>query len=112
MPPAQDRKMRCLHACSVALAVGVCPEDLCAKHDAFVCMGCAPVLQVLTGPSGEPHIAFFARTPLRAGQELTFDYRFREEADTHKVRCQCGAPNCKVRAVMCVNAWFDQVFVC
>ncbi len=46
---------------------------------------------------GEPHIAFFAKTALKAGQELTFDYRFREEEGSARVRCQCGAPNCKVR---------------
>lgn len=27
-------------------------------------------------------------------QELTYDYRFKEEEES-KVRCQCGAPNCK-----------------
>ena len=50
-----------------------------------------------SGPGGakEYHVAFFARHDIRIGQELTFDYRFKEEAADHKVECQCGAPNCK-----------------
>ena len=44
-----------------------------------------------------PHLAFFAKTQIRKGQEITFDYRFKEEEGGNKVRCGCGAPNCKVR---------------
>lgn len=40
-------------------------------------------------------LAFCARTELRAGQELTYDYRFKEEGADAKVACGCGAPNCR-----------------
>ena len=41
-------------------------------------------------------LAFCARTALRAGQELTFDYRFKEEeGEANKLPCSCGAPNCR-----------------
>lgn len=45
---------------------------------------------------GESHVVFYTRSDIRAGQELTFDYRFKVEEDARdKVPCHCGAPNCK-----------------
>lgn len=45
---------------------------------------------------GESHVVFFTRVDIRAGQELTFDYRFKvEEDDRDRVPCHCGAPDCK-----------------
>jgi SET domain-containing protein len=44
---------------------------------------------------GQPHLAFFARQDIRIGQELTYDYRFKEEEGDNKLPCQCGAPNCR-----------------
>ncbi|KAK9830484.1 hypothetical protein WJX72_011976 [[Myrmecia] bisecta] len=57
---------------------------------------CAPsmytkVLEV----DGEHHIVFFARTDIKPGQELTYDYRFKEEEGDNKMLCNCGAPNCR-----------------
>lgn len=63
----------------------------------LVCLSLRVRLQVLSDDKGEPHIAFFSKLTLRAGQELTFDYRFKEEEGASRVRCTCGAPNCKVR---------------
>ena len=40
-------------------------------------------------------LVFIARTDIRAGQELTFDYRFKVEEGVEKVPCRCGAPNCR-----------------
>ena len=41
-------------------------------------------------------MALRALKDIKAGQELTFDYRFKEEEDGEaKVPCMCGAPNCK-----------------
>ena len=40
-------------------------------------------------------LAFIARTDIKAGQELTFDYRFKVEEGVEKVPCRCGAPNCR-----------------
>lgn len=51
--------------------------------------------QVLNFEGGRVRLAFCARTDIRAGQELTFDYRFKEEEAGAKVPCMCGAPNCK-----------------
>jgi SET domain-containing protein len=30
-----------------------------------------------------------------AAQELTYDYRFKEEAGEDKLPCGCGAPSCR-----------------
>lgn len=40
-------------------------------------------------------LAFCARADIRAGQELTYDYRFKEEGNDDKVACSCGAPTCR-----------------
>ncbi len=57
---------------------------------------CAPSLYTRTLElDGAPHLVFFARSDLRAGQELTFDYRFKQEEGEARVRCQCGAPTCR-----------------
>jgi SET domain-containing protein len=57
---------------------------------------CSPCLYTkLLEVGGEVHLVFFARTDIVAGQELTFDYRFKEEEGDSKVKCGCGAPNCK-----------------
>ena len=57
---------------------------------------CAPsmytkVLEV----DGEARLVFFARTDIVPGQELTYDYRFKEEEGDAKMSCGCGAPNCR-----------------
>ncbi|KAK9863053.1 hypothetical protein WJX84_000545 [Apatococcus fuscideae] len=44
---------------------------------------------------GQPHLVFFARADVRPGQELTYDYRFKEEEGASKMPCMCGAPNCR-----------------
>ena len=41
----------------------------------------------------ENHIIFFARTDIKAGEELTYNYRF--ESEDGKVPCYCGAQNCR-----------------
>lgn len=57
---------------------------------------CSPCLYAKTLElGGDVHVCFFARADIRVGQELTFDYRFKEEDSGSKVPCQCGAPNCK-----------------
>lgn len=43
-----------------------------------------------------PEIAFFTKDSIRAGGELTFDYRY--ELDEAQPRpCHCGAANCRKR---------------
>lgn len=42
-----------------------------------------------------PRLVFMTRSAVQAGQELTYDYRFKEEAGESKMHCRCGAPNCR-----------------
>ena len=43
----------------------------------------------------DPHLAFYARCNILPGQELTYDYRLKEEDDDNKIECKCGAPTCR-----------------
>ncbi len=64
----------------------------------FANHSCSPSLytKVLEFEGGRRvRLAFCARVDIRAGQELTFDYRFKEEEGSAKVVCRCGAPSCK-----------------
>lgn len=50
-----------------------------------------------------PRLAFFTLRPIKAGEELTFDYirgdiavdEYENLSDAEKVTCRCGAPNCR-----------------
>jgi len=64
----------------------------------FLNHSCAPscyIKLVEDEEHGIPHLAFFARCDILPGQELTFDYRLREEDDENKWECKCGAPTCR-----------------
>jgi SET domain-containing protein len=39
------------------------------------------------------HILYISKRPIKAGEELTVDYRF--DADIERVKCRCGAKNCR-----------------
>lgn len=39
------------------------------------------------------HILYMSKRAIRAGEELTVDYRFSDKID--KVKCRCGAPACR-----------------
>jgi SET domain-containing protein len=39
------------------------------------------------------HLLFFSRRNIRAGEELTIDYRFRKYVP--KTACRCGSPKCR-----------------
>ena len=43
-----------------------------------------------------PEVAFFTKRLVKAGAELTFDYRY-ELNDDHKIVCQCKALKCRKR---------------
>ena len=45
------------------------------------------------GVEGEKRIVIFAKTPIRAGDEITYDYKFPLEDE--KIPCFCGAPTCR-----------------
>ncbi|TKR77904.1 hypothetical protein L596_018797 [Steinernema carpocapsae] len=44
--------------------------------------------------SDEKHIIIYANRPIKADEELTYDYLFEEEEHSEKIACLCGAPNC------------------
>lgn len=44
---------------------------------------------------GKKHIVIYARRDIKIGEELVYDYNFNFEEDTHKIRCFCGARNCR-----------------
>ena len=56
----------------------------------FLNHSCASNLYVRRGPR---HILLMSRRPIRAGEELTFDYLLSPEARI--VRCHCGAAKCR-----------------
>ncbi|EGT30235.1 hypothetical protein CAEBREN_24272 [Caenorhabditis brenneri] len=63
----------------------------------FINHSCAPNTRcerwIVPGrTSNIPRIAFFANTTIKAGQELTFDYKFSKKA---LKKCLCGEPSCK-----------------
>jgi SET domain-containing protein len=39
------------------------------------------------------HILYYSARDIEAGEELTVDYRFEADVETH--RCGCGAPGCR-----------------
>ncbi|KAL3091354.1 hypothetical protein niasHS_007147 [Heterodera schachtii] len=42
----------------------------------------------------EKKVVIFANRPIKAGEELTYDYQFDIEETGKKIPCLCGAPNC------------------
>ena len=44
------------------------------------------------------HILYMSKRAIRAGKELTVDYRFSD--DVHRVRCRCGAVALKIASAM------------
>ena len=67
----------------------------------FTNHSCSPSLYTRVFPADEkaqtgPRIVFLARSEIKPGQELTYDYRFaEEEGEANKVDCACGAPACR-----------------
>ncbi|XP_076803185.1 histone-lysine N-methyltransferase 2A-like isoform X2 [Clavelina lepadiformis] len=44
---------------------------------------------------GKKHIVIFALRKIYRGEELTYDYKFPIEDETHKITCNCGARSCR-----------------
>jgi SET domain-containing protein len=51
---------------------------------------CTKVLQY----NDEKKIVIIANRPIKAGEELAYDYQFELEDNEEKLACLCGAPNC------------------
>ncbi|GAC93529.1 histone-lysine N-methyltransferase [Pseudozyma hubeiensis SY62] len=46
--------------------------------------------------NGEKRIVLYAKTAIRAGEELTYDYKFQSSADDEDaIPCLCGSPGCR-----------------
>ncbi|GAC71770.1 histone H3 (Lys4) methyltransferase complex, subunit SET1 [Moesziomyces antarcticus T-34] len=46
--------------------------------------------------NGEKRIVLFAKSPIRPGEELTYDYKFQSSADDEDaIPCLCGSPGCR-----------------
>jgi SET domain-containing protein len=62
----------------------------------FTNAACEPCLySKILEVEGRPVLMFFAKTDLKAGQEVTYDYRFRAQAGAQLTPCLCGAPACR-----------------
>ncbi|KAK2963234.1 putative Histone-lysine N-methyltransferase SETD1 [Blattamonas nauphoetae] len=44
---------------------------------------------------GVRKVVIFAKRKIYMGEEITYDYKFSDEPEETKVKCTCGAPNCK-----------------
>ncbi|EME27810.1 histone-lysine N-methyltransferase isoform 2 [Galdieria sulphuraria] len=40
-------------------------------------------------------IVFYSKRLIRAGEEITYDYKFNTEDENNKILCLCGAPTCR-----------------
>ncbi|AFZ81650.1 hypothetical protein BEWA_010670 [Theileria equi strain WA] len=62
----------------------------------FINHSCDPncLCRIITCEYGLKHIVVFAKSDLKAGDEVTYDYQFGVESETRKLQCLCGAPNC------------------
>jgi hypothetical protein len=76
-------------AVHAARAARACP----ALHATPAPCSSGPALQVLDLDGGEVRLVLCARADIRAGQELSLNYRF--AGDGEAMRCACGAPECR-----------------
>jgi SET domain-containing protein len=51
---------------------------------------------------------FVARRKIEKGEELTYDYGLAESNPRFRMKCRCGAPNC--RKIISGNDWRDPAF--
>lgn len=50
--------------------------------------------RILVCEAGLKHIVIIAKTPIGAGEEITYDYQFGIGNETDKLTCLCGARTC------------------
>lgn len=65
----------------------------------FINHSCEPncVCRIVTCDKGLKHIVVFAKVDLKAGAEVTYDYKFGVEGDGKKLVCLCGSASCMGR---------------
>ncbi len=66
----------------------------------FVNHSCAPNVHVRavfwqSDDTALAHLAMFAKTDIKAGEELVYDYGYEVDEHLPKVLCGCGAPKCR-----------------
>lgn len=60
----------------------------------FINHSCSPNVYARKIRAGKG-VGFFTKQTVRRGEELTFDYRFKQEGPDMKVECLCGSKNCR-----------------
>ncbi|KFG45293.1 histone lysine methyltransferase [Toxoplasma gondii GAB2-2007-GAL-DOM2] len=62
----------------------------------FINHSCEPncTCRILVCEAGQKHIVIIAKTAIRAGEEITYDYQFGIGNETDKLACLCGARSC------------------
>ncbi|CBZ54187.1 Multidomain chromatinic protein with the following architecture: 3x PHD-bromo-3xPHD-SET domain and associated cysteine cluster at the C-terminus, related [Neospora caninum Liverpool] len=62
----------------------------------FINHSCEPncTCRILVCEAGQKHIVIIAKTAIRAGEEITYDYQFGIGNETDKLACLCGARTC------------------
>ncbi|GJQ14296.1 hypothetical protein GpartN1_g6087.t1 [Galdieria partita] len=62
----------------------------------FVNHSCEPnaVAKIITIDNCKK-IVFYSKRLIRAGEEITYDYKFNTEDENNKILCLCGAPTCR-----------------
>uniref|UniRef100_A0AC34GVX6 Histone-lysine N-methyltransferase n=1 Tax=Panagrolaimus sp. ES5 TaxID=591445 RepID=A0AC34GVX6_9BILA len=73
----------------------VIDATMCGNMARYINHSCDPncVTQIVNIDNTKK-IVIFANRPIRAGEELTYDYQFELEDTKDKIPCLCGAPNC------------------
>ena len=69
----------------------------------FINHSCDPCAEVQVwsipradGRSLRTAVGIFAKRAIRAGEEITYDYRFETFDEAAEIRCLCGAPGCRL----------------
>lgn len=82
-----------LFALSEAVVVDATKAGSIARFTNACCDPC--LYSKIMDVDGKPKLMFFAKSDIQAGQEITYDYRFRAQEGRDLTPCQCGAPTCR-----------------
>lgn len=82
-----------LFALSEAVVVDATEAGSIARFTNACCDPC--LYSKIVDVDGQPKLMFFAKADIQAGQEVTYDYRFRAQEGRDLTPCLCGAPKCR-----------------